>query len=325
MNKIFDTIIIGAGPTGLSCAISASRAGLDYFILEKGVLVNSIFHFPSNMTFFSTSKLLEIGDVPFISHSDKPTRREALEYYRRVYESWNLKAHFFESISDLNSSGDGSWIIKTTKGSYLTRTLIISTGFFDKPHLMQVPGEHLEKVRHYYDEAHPYIGQKLLVVGSANSACDVALECYQKGSEVTMVIREKDISPRVKYWIRPNIKNRINEGSIKAYFQSKVKEILPDKVLIVTDSGELQIPNDFVLAMTGYEPDYLLLEKLGLRFRDNEARTPILNRESFESNLPGVFLAGVLHAGLFTNKLFIENTRHHGDVIIPHIKRHIGK
>jgi len=317
-----DLLIIGAGPSGLSVAIEAEKAGLSYLVIEKGVLVNSIFRFPANMTFFSTSLNLEIGQVPFISHVDKPTRKEALEYYRRILESYKLKVRFYEPVLGMERRSDSIYEVKTTKNTYTARTVTVATGFYDVPRLMNVPGEDLPKVKHFYDEAHPYVGQRVLVVGAANSACDVALETYNKGAEVTMCIREGSIYENVKYWIRPNIENRIKEGSIKAHFHSVVKEIRPNEVVLTTPDGEVTLKNDFVLAMTGYQPDYGFLEKLGIQFNDDEQRTPVMDAETFESNLPGVYLAGVVQAGLNTSKLFIENTRHHGEVIVQDILQH---
>lgn len=314
-----DLLIIGAGPTGLAIAIEAKKGELNYLVIEKGVLVNSIFRFPANMTFFSTSLNLEIGDVPFISHVDKPTRREALEYYRRILESHKLKVKTYEPVLGMERLSDGIYEVRTTKESYTTHHVAIAVGFYDVPRLMHVPGEDLPKVKHFYDEAHPYVGQKVLVVGAANSACDVALETFMKGADVTMCIRENSIYENVKYWIRPNIENRIKEGSIKAFFNSTVKEIRPHEVVLTTPDGETTLGNDFVLAMTGYQPDYVFLEKLGIGFNADECRSPVMNADTFESNLPGVYLAGVVQAGLNTSKLFIENTRHHGKVIVQDI------
>ncbi len=321
----YDLIIIGGGPTGLACAIEARKHGLDYIVLEKGVLVNSIFNFPANMTFFSTSQKLEIGDVPFISHVDKPTRREALEYYRRIYDSWKLKVNLYEAVEKMERQPDGLYSINTSKNNYLTHSVAIATGFYDTPKLMNVPGENLPKVKHFYDEAHHYVGQKVLVIGAANSACDVALETYYKGAEVTMAIREDKIYEKVKYWIRPNIENRIAEGSIKAYFNTTVKEIKEKSVLLNTPDGEIILENDFVLAMTGYLPDYGFLKKIGIAIQDDEMRRPQMNPTTFESNLPNVYLAGVIQAGLHTSKLFIENTRHHGEVIIGKVLQELKR
>lgn len=314
----FDIIIIGAGPTGLNCAIAAQKAGLRYIIIEKGVLVNSIYHFPVNMTFFSTSRLLEIGQVPFISHGDKPTRNEALEYYRRIWQAWNLNVHLYEEVRSLSPTSNG-YLLTTNKSRYSTQTVVVATGFYDTPLLMGVPGEDLPKVKHYYDDPHLYAGQQVLVVGAANSACDVALETYYKGAEVSMAIRESEIYAGVKYWIRPNIENRIKEGAIKAYFQTRVKAIYEDHVELEGPSGIFSLANDFVLAMTGYQPNFAFLEKLGIEISKEEAAIPVHDPETLETNLKGVYLAGVVCAGKHTNKLFIENTRDHGYMIVNHI------
>lgn len=318
--ETLDLVIIGGGPTGLNCAISAEKAGLNYVVLEKGALVNSIYNFPVNMTFFSTSRLLEIGDTPFVSHGDKPTRREALEYYRRILESFQLNVHLYEKVLHMHHVEEHQYHIQTTKSEYLAQSVIVATGFYDTPRLLNVPGEDLPKVKHYYDDAHIYVGQRVLVVGAANSACDVALETFYKGArEVSMAIRESEIYPKVKYWIRPNIENRIKEESIKAYFNTIVKEIRPNEVVLEGPEGEFVIANDFVLAMTGYKPNYDLLARLGLEIPDDEARIPVHDPETLETSLPNVYMAGVVCAGMQTSKLFIENTRDHGDVIINQI------
>ncbi len=319
--QIYDLIIIGGGPTGLNCAIEAERAGLNYLVLEKGVLVNSIYNFPTNMTFFSTSKLLEIGKTPFISHRDKPTRREALEYYRRLQDAFDLRVRTYEPVQRMERQDSGLYQIKTAKDQYQTHSVIVATGFYDCPRLMNIPGENLPKVKHYYDDAHPYVGQKVLVIGAANSACDVALETWQKGAEVTMAIRGAEISPRVKYWIKPNIENRIKEGSITAHFHTNVVEIRPGEVVLEGPEGQFTIENDFVLAMTGYQPNFELLENLGLEIPDNEERIPKHNEKTLETSLPNVYMAGVVCGGMRTSKFFIENTRDHGEVIIQQIKR----
>lgn len=315
----FDLIIIGGGPTGLNCAIAAQKAGLSYLVLEKGLLVNSIYNFPVNMTFFSTSKLLEIGDTPFISHTEKPTRKEALEYYRRLQQSYKLRVHLYEPVEGMDRQPDGQYLIATRKRDYLAGSVIVATGFYDTPRLLNIPGEDLPKVKHYYDDAHPYIGQKVLVIGAANSACDVALETWNKGAEVTMAIREDEIYKKVKYWIRPNIENRIKEGSIIAYFNTVVREIRPHEVVLEGPEGVFTIENDFVLAMTGYKPNYDLLNRLGLEIPDDEYQIPVHDPETLETSLPNVYLAGVVCAGMRTSKLFIENTRDHGEIIINEI------
>lgn len=314
----YDLIIIGGGPTGINCAIEAQKAKLNYLVLEKGVLVNSIYHFPINMTFFSTSKLLEIGHTPFISHSEKPTRREALEYYRRLQQSFNLNIHTYEPVQDMKRSAN-EYHITTNKQTYHARAVVIATGFYDTPRLLKVPGEELSKVKHYYDDAHPYIGQKVLVVGAANSACQVALELWRKGAHVTMAIREGQIYKGVKYWIKPDIENRIKEGSIPAYFHTVVKEIRPREVVLSGSQGEFTIENDFVMAMTGYTPNYTFIRKLGVDVPENGDRIPLHNDKTLETNLPNVYLAGVVCAGMQTGKLFIENTRDHAEIIVRDI------
>jgi thioredoxin reductase (NADPH) len=318
---MYDLIIIGGGPTGINIGIEATKAGLNYLILEKGMLANSIYHFPTNMTFFSTSKKLEIGDTPFISHTEKPTRGEALEYYRRLHQHWDLKINFYEPVSDMQplSSGDGYRIV-TPKGTYETMAVALATGYYDQPNLLNVPGEELDKVKHYYDNVHPYIGQKVLVIGARNSAAQVALELWQKGSEVTMAVRGGSISEKVKYWIKPNLENRIKEGSIPTYFNTTVKEIKPNSVILNTPEGEQEIENDYVLAMTGYHPNFDLLRQIGIDLCEDESQIPTHNTETLETNLPNVFLGGVICAGMHTSKLYIENTRDHGQLIAEVVK-----
>jgi len=323
-DKVLDLVIIGAGPIGLNCGIEATKAGLDYLILEKGVLVNSLYNFPKNMTFFSTSVLLEIGDVPFISHNTKPTRQESLEYYNRVYQSWKLKAKFYEEVLDVAKQAD-IYILKTNKQTYHTRSIILSTGFYDLPRLLNIKGEKLPKVKHYYDEPHPYIAQKVLVIGAANSACDVALELYYKGAEVTMAVRKEALSHRVKYWIKPNIENRIKEGSIKAYFNTTIEEITPTSVILNTPDGKVELANDWVLAMTGYQPNYELFKKIGIESANDEFLTPIHHEETLETNMPNVYIAGVINGGLKTSKYFIENTRIHSGMIISDLVKKIAQ
>ncbi|MEL6659691.1 MAG: YpdA family putative bacillithiol disulfide reductase [Bacteroidota bacterium] len=321
----YDLIIIGGGPSGLNVGLAAEKAGLNFLILEKGVLVNSIYHFPTNMTFFSTSKNLEIGDTPFISHTDKPTRKEALEYYRRLQQAYNLKVKMYEPVQRMEAVvGEDGYEIQTAKGTYRARSVVVATGFYDTPRMLGVPGEDLPKVKHYYDDAHPYVGQKVLVIGAANSACDVALETYQKGAEVTMAVREHELYPKVKYWIKPNIENRIKEGSIEAHFNTVVKAIYPDRVDLEGPEGAFTIENDFVLAMTGYEPNYELLRALNLPISDDELALPIHDPETLVTPLPNVYLAGVVCAGRQTSKLFIENTRDHGEIIVQQIQAQQG-
>ena len=316
-----DVIIIGAGPIGLACGIAAEKAGLDYLILDKGVLVNSLYYYPQNMTFFSTSDRLEIGEIPFISHNPKPTRAEALEYYRRVTTAWELKVNLYEGVDRFEKTNDG-FIVHTPKGSYPAKNIVMATGFYDLPFLLNVPGEDLPKVTHYYKEPHPYFGMDIVVVGAANSAVDVALETYRKGAKsVTLVIREKEVGQNVKYWARPDIVNRIKEGSIQAYYESEITAITPKSVQIKTPQKSIEINNDFVLAMTGYQPDFSLLESLGVDFHSDEYQTPIYDEISMESSQKGVYLAGVVCGGLKTNKWFIENSRIHAPMIMDAISK----
>lgn len=318
---MYDLIIIGGGPTGVNIGIEAHKAGLNYLILEKGVLVNSLYHFPTNMTFFSTSKLLEIAETPFISHTEKPTRREALEYYRRLQQSNDLKIHFYEEVISMNQKSGSTYEVVTKKDIYPTKAVALATGYYDTPNLLNVPGEDLPKVKHYYDNVHPYIGQEVLVVGAKNSAAQVALELWQKGAKVTMAVRGSEISPKVKYWIKPNLENRIKEGSIPTYFNTTVQAIHPNEVILNTPEGEKTIKNDFILAMTGYRPNFDFLKNLGIEIPDDEAQIPVHNEVTLETNLPNVYLAGVICAGMRTSKLFIENTRDHGKVIIEQIQQ----
>ncbi|MBA2499178.1 MAG: YpdA family putative bacillithiol disulfide reductase, partial [Chitinophagaceae bacterium] len=256
----FDIIIIGGGPIGITCALEAKKAGLGYLILEKGTLVNSLFNYPVNMTFFSTSERLEIGGIPFVSNNPKPTRSEALEYYRRVAESNKTNIHLFEKVDSVEKENEHFRVI-TNKNNYSALNIIIATGFYDIPYLLNIPGEDLPKVTHYYKDPHFYAFQKVLVIGAMNSAVDAALETWRKGAEVTMVIRQPVIGERVKYWVKPDIENRIKEGSIRAYFNSTVMAIRNTEVDIQTPDGMITIPNDWVVAMTGYQPDLSFLQK----------------------------------------------------------------
>ncbi|MCH8568249.1 MAG: YpdA family putative bacillithiol disulfide reductase [Balneolales bacterium] len=312
-------IIIGAGPIGLACGIELKKRNIPFIILEKGCLVNSVFNYPTNMTFFSTSDRLEIGDVPFISHGVKATRREALEYYRRVKDAYELPVNVYEEVLRI-SGGDQEYVVETNKNTYHASKIIVSTGFYGIPHRMKIPGEDLPKVKHYYDEPHPYANMNVLVVGGGNSAVDVALETYRCGSAVTMVVREKTLKPGVKYWVRPDIENRIKEGAITCYFESNVKSISPDKVTISTPDGDVTIENDFVLAMTGYEPDFRFLEMLQLEFENDAFRTPVYNEQSMESSRKGLYLAGVVCGGYNTSRWFIENSIVHASQIAEHIQ-----
>jgi thioredoxin reductase (NADPH) len=321
----FDIIIIGGGPIGLACGLEAQKAGLTYLIIEKGALVNSLYHYPSNMTFFSTSEKLEIGDVPFVSNNAKPTRSEALEYYRRVAESKNLNIHLFEAVLSVKKAPNTentegvAYHVKTSKTTYETTHIIVSTGFYDIPVTLNIKGEDLPKVTHYYKEPHFYFKQKVVVVGANNSAVDAALETYRKGADVTMVIRESEVGERVKYWARPDIVNRLKEGSIKAFFNASLAEIRPHEVDISTTEGVVTIENDFVIAATGYQPNFDFLKKLGIQLSDDSKLYPQYNPETQETNLPNVFLAGVICGGMDTHVWFIENSRVHAETIVKTI------
>ena len=314
-----DLIIIGAGPIGLACGIEAKKNNLDYLIIDKGMLVNSIYNYPVNTTFFSTSDKLEIGGIPFISHNVKPTRTEALEYYRRVCDSWSLNLDLYNEVLDIKNK-TSHFELNTQNGIIKSNKVIICTGFYDIPYLLNIPGEGLNKVLHYYNESHPYYKMNIAIVGAGNSAVDVALDTYRKGANsVTMIIREKEIGENIKYWVRPDIVNRIKSGEIKAHYESEIKEIKEKSIIIKSPKGMTEIDNDFVLAMTGYQPNYEILEKLGVNINVDEFKTPEYNEDTMETNVNGVYLAGVICGGLKTNKWFIENSRDHSEKIIKHI------
>jgi thioredoxin reductase (NADPH) len=315
----YDILIIGGGPIGMACGLAAQRAGFSYVIIEKGCLTNSLYNYPLNMTFFSTSDKLEIGGVPFVSTNAKPTRSEALEYYRRVSFSNVLNIRLFEEVTSLDAISDTQYEVKTSKAIYQATHIIVATGFYDIPMLMNVAGEDLPNVTHYYKDPHFYAGQKVLVVGANNSAVDAALETYRKGADVTMVVREDEIGKRVKYWVRPDIINRIAEGSIKAYFNSTVHAIEPHHVYINTPEGVISVENDWGIAMTGYQPNLAFLQKIGIELDKNNRFHPHYNPDNQESNLPRVYLAGVVCGGLDTHVWFIENSRIHAEKIIDNL------
>jgi thioredoxin reductase (NADPH) len=322
-------IIIGGGPIGIACALEAGNAGIDYLVLEKGTLVNSIYNYPVNMTFFSTSERLEIGGVPFVSNHPKPSRSEALEYYRRVTVDQKVHIHLFEEVRSVKPDentrqefGKGaSYTITTSKSIYQAQFVIIATGFYDIPYMLNVPGEELPKVKHYYGDPHFYAFQKVAVVGASNSAVDAALETWRKGAQVTMVIRGPEIGQRVKYWVKPDIENRIREGSIRAYFLSTVKEINDSSITIQTPEGLVTIENDWVLSMTGYQPNLPFLHEIGIELCNDAVMKPVYNEETHESNMPNIYLAGVICGGMNTNRLFIENSREHAVKILQQISR----
>jgi thioredoxin reductase (NADPH) len=312
---MLDIVIIGGGPIGLTCALAAQRAGLSFVILEKGTLVNSLYNYPSTMTFFSTSEKLEIGGYPFATTNVKPNRADALEYYRRVALNNNLPLNLFEEAITVEHT-TGEYTITSTKATYQARHIILATGFYDIAVNLDIPGEDLPKVKHYYQDPHFYTLQNVVVVGASNSSVDVALETYRKGANVTMVIRGSEISSRVKYWVRPDILNRLEEGSIKAYFNSNLKAIREAEVDIETPEGLVTIPNDFVMAMTGYKPNFDFLKKVGINLSTDGRFIPQYNPDTMETNLPGVYLAGVVCGGMDTHLWFIENSRIHADMIL---------
>ncbi len=314
----YDVLIIGGGPIGLACGIAAKEKGLSYIIIEKGALVNSLFNYPLFMTFFSTSERLEIGGVPFMSLNAKPGRQEAIEYYRRVKQFFNLKIKLFEEVKSVEKREEHHFIIITSKAKYEAENVVISTGFYDVPVMMNIPGEYLPKVKHYYKEPHFYAYQKVLVVGANNSAVDAALETWRRGADVTMVIRGGEVG-NVKYWIKPDIENRIKEGSIKAYFHSSLLEIKEEEVDIATPEGLVTVDNDWVLAMTGYHPNFTMLRNFGIILSDNEKLCPAYNQDTMETNVPGIYLAGVVCGGMDTHIWFIENSREHADKIVKAI------
>lgn len=319
MQDNFDIVIVGGGPIGIACGLEAKKNGLSYVIIEKGPIVNSLFNYPINMQFFSSSEKLEIDDIPFISKEAKPKRNEALEYYRRIVTSNNLNINLFEKVGTVTKKND-FFEIETDKANYLAKNVIVATGFYDLPNKINVPGEELPKVSHYYKDPHFYASQKLAIVGASNSAIDAALECWRKGAEVTLIIRGPEVGKRVKYWVRPDIINRIEEGSIKAYYNANVTSISPTTLTINTPKGAIVLENDFVLALTGYRPNFKFLQDLGIELSQDDKKLPSYNPETMESNVKGLFLAGVICGGMETHKWFIENSRIHAPIIINSIK-----
>lgn len=312
-----DVIVVGAGPIGLACALEAKRAGLDALVIEKGALLNSLVGYPTNMEFFSTPDLLEIGGYPLSCRGYKPIREEALDYYRRVAQAEEFDTRLYEAVERVEGEA-GAFTVVTDKGSYSCRFVVLSTGFFDVPNELGVPGEELPKVTPYYKEPYPYSGRRVAVVGAKNSAVKAALECHRHGAEVTLIHRGPEVSPKVKYWIRPNLVNRIEDGSIAAYFNTTVREIRPDTILLDTPDGPVELPNDAVLTLIGYRPNYPFLERLGLDF-EGPHRTPVYDEATFETSRPGIYMAGTVLGGLNTSRWFIENGRFHAAEIVRHI------
>lgn len=313
-------IIIGSGPIGLAVSIELKKKGIPSIIIERGSLVNSIYHYPINMTFFSTSDKLEIGNIPFISHGPKPTRREALEYYRRVAEHYRLDVKLYEEMTDV-SGEDGAFTVTTNKNIYKADKVVLATGFYGRENRMNIPGEDLPKVTHYYDDPHRYAWQKVLVIGGGNSAADAALETWHCNAEVSVLVKYETLKPSIKYWIKPDIENRIKEGSIKGYFNSKLLAIRDKEVDIETPDGRITIPNDFVLAMTGYQPHFDLMEKLGIELSTDGVKMPVYETDTLETNRKGLYVAGVVCGGMDTGRLFIENSRIHAEQIAQHIEK----
>ncbi|MFA0964255.1 YpdA family putative bacillithiol disulfide reductase [Roseivirga sp. BDSF3-8] len=318
--KVYDTLIIGAGPCGLACGIEAKKAGLDYLIIDKGSITESIRRYPINMTFFSTSENIEIGDIPFTSAEMRPTRTEALRYYRRVVDHFDLNLQLFTCVEDIRNANEIFSVI-TNKGTFLARKVVLAIGYYDLPRLIHVPGEDLPHVSHYYDEAYQYSTSEVVVVGGANSAIETALDLYRNGARVTVVHQFGDFDDTAKYWITPDIRNRVKKGDINAHFSSKITSINEKEIEIKhLESGDTQtIPADFVFLMTGYRPDAELMERIGVTL-NGEAFIPEFNQNSFETNVPGIYVAGSVVGGEETAKIFIENGKEHGKQVIAHIK-----
>jgi thioredoxin reductase (NADPH) len=318
----YDVVVVGAGPTGLACGIELKQRGVNTVLIDKGCVVNSIYHYPTHMVFFTTPELLEIGGLPMTSLNEKPGRTEALKYYRRAAEYYQLNIHQYERVAAIHGD-DGDFHVRTSTSEYRTRKIVLATGYYDLPNKLDVPGEDLDKVIHYYKEPHPYYNHDVIVVGAKNSAAIAALELHWTGARVTLIHRGRGISDRVKYWIRPNIENRIKSGEIPAYFNSSLVEIQPKAVVLETPDGRITLPNDFVFAMTGYRPDLEFLGTLGIRL-DPDSQRPRTNPDTLESDRPGIFLAGVIVAGMHTNEIFIENGRFHGKKIAEAIAESIS-
>lgn len=327
LKNLADVIVIGAGPTGLACAIEAQRAGFKVITIDKGCLVNSIYNYPANMSFFTTPELLEIGDIPFSTSRQKPTREEALEYYRKVAEHYRVDVRQYEWVKTVNG-GDNAFHITATDRlqriyDYQARKVIVSTGYYDMANMMKIPGEDMAKVFHYYREPHPFFDTDVLVIGGKNSAAISALDLWRHGARVTLVHRGPKMHSHVKYWILPDIENRIKNQEIAGYFNSFVTAIEADFVLLETPEGEIRLPNDFVFAMTGYHPDYDFLRSMGIELSADQCR-PVCDPQTLESNVPGIYVAGVIVAGSRTNEIFIENGRFHGRQIADHLKKKLS-
>ena len=316
---MIDVVVIGAGPVGLACALELKRAGQTVLVIEKGALVNSLVGYPTNMEFFSTPDLLEIGNYPFATRNYKPRREEALDYYRRVAEQENLDLALFERVNGLSGNA-GAFVVHTEHRDVACRFVVISTGFFDTPNVLDVPGCSLPKVSHYYKEPYTYVNRDIAIIGAKNSAAKAALECHRNGARVTLFIRGPEVGPTVKYWIRPDLVNRIEEGSITAWFNSRIDRIDEQSITFTGPDGSHTIPNDVVLALTGYRPDYPFLASMGIRWDADPAQTPQYDAESFETTRKGVYVAGTVCGGLHTSRWFIENGRFHAQLIAAHVR-----
>lgn len=321
--QAFDVIIIGAGPTGLACGIELKQRGVNAVLIEKGCVVNSLYNYPTHMVFFTTPELLEIGGIPMTSLNEKPGRTEALKYYRRVAEYFRLNIHQYERVLAVEGD-DNDFVVKTNLANYRARKIILATGYYDLPNMLNVPGEDLEKVIHYYKEPHPYFNHDVAVIGAKNSAAIAALELYWTGARVTLIHRGAGISSKVKYWIKPNIENRIKNGEVRAFFNTRVLEILPKSIILDTPEGKLELKNDFVFALTGYRPDLEFMGALGIQL-EPETQKPRTDPDTLESDRPGIYLAGVIVAGMHTNEIFIENGRFHGKKIAEAIAEALAR
>ena len=323
-SESFDTLVVGAGPTGLACGIELQNRGVKTVLVDKGCVVNSIYHYPTNMTFFTTPELLEIGNLPMTSLNDKPNRIEALKYYRRVADHYRLDIRQYQKVDRISGQDNAFQVFTTDRlgcaHTYQARKIVLATGYYDVPNLLNVPGENLEKVLHYYKEAHPYYNHDVAVIGAKNSAAIAALELWWTGARVTLIHRGAGISDKVKYWIKPNIENRIKNGEIRGYFHSRVLEILPGSIRLATPEGEVSLRNDFVFALIGYQPDLEFLNATGITL-EPETQRPRTDPETLESERVGIYLAGVIVAGMHTNEIFIENGRFHGQLIAEDIAR----
>ncbi len=319
MNKVLDAIIIGAGPTGLAAGIEAKRYGLDYLIIEKGCVTNSIFHFPTQMVFFTTPELLEIGNMPLVCEREKPNRNEALKYYRKVVGATDLLVHQYEEVRSVGRDEE-TFAVETSAANYQARTLVLATGYYDNPNPLEIPGEDLPHVSHYYTEAHPFFDRDVVVIGGKNSAAEAALELFRTGARVTLIHRGSELGASIKYWVRPDMQNRIDRKQIQAYFDTTVEQILPDRVLVRRNSHTFEIEAQQVFALTGYRPSTEFFKQLGVRF-DTEILEPEYDPDTYETNVPGVFLAGSIVAGTKNREIFIEN----GRVVMKTIAERLGK